>query len=131
MNECLSFRNFTHEERLMHFNGIYDHPLSHLGPYLVGIFFGFFAFNYDKKVKIHPMLVATGWVTSGVLFLLLMMSSFNMDGVDPWVRQGFSTISHTFWSMILLWICFALSSGYGGKFHLFFISTSLTTVRRR
>lgn len=112
------YRSFTSEERLIHFNGIYDRPLSHLGPYLIGIFFGFFSFNSDKKLKVNPMLIAIGWIVSFVLCILLMMSAYSMDGVDPWIKQSFATISHTFWSLVLLWICFATSSGYGGEFAL-------------
>lgn len=109
------FSNLTDEEKLMHFNGIFDHPLVHLGPYLVGILFGFFAHNYEKKVRIHSALVYIGWITSVVLFALLMLSSYKIDNVDPWLKQSFATISHTFWSLVLLWICFASMAGCGGK----------------
>lgn len=112
--QCLC-RNLTDEEKLMHFNGIFDQPLVHLGPYLVGILFGFFAFSYEKKVRIHSALVTIGWITSVVLFALLMLSSFKIDNVDPWLKQSFATISHTFWSLVLLWICFASMAGCGGK----------------
>lgn len=99
----------------MYFNGIYDHPLVHLGPYLVGILFGFFTFSYDKKVRINSALVAIGWTTSVVLFVLLMISSYKIDNFNPWLKHSFETLSHTFWSLVLLWICFASLSGYGGK----------------
>lgn len=116
LNSQVAFnRNFTNEERLIHFNGIYDRPLSHIGPYLVGIFFGFFSFNNDKKLQINPMLITIGWVMSCVLFGLLMIGSYSMDGVDAWIKQSFATISHTFWSLVLLWVCFASTTGYGGE----------------
>lgn len=110
------YRSQTDEEKLMYFNGIYNHPLVHLGPYLVGILFGFFAFNYDKKVRINSALVTVGWTTSTILFILLMISSYKMDSLNPWLKHSFETISHTFWSLVLLWICFASISGCGGNF---------------
>lgn len=52
--------NFTDEEKLMFVNGIYDHPLVHVGPYLVGIFYGYFTFNYDKQIRVRPMFLTIG-----------------------------------------------------------------------
>lgn len=99
----------------MHFNGIYDRPLVHLGPYIVGIFFGYFTIKAER-IRLHPLINAFGWLTSIVLFALLMMSSFKLDSVNPWVKHSFATISHTFWSLVLLWICFASMSDRAGVF---------------
>ena len=37
------------------------------------------------------------------------------DSSNPWLKSSFATISHTMWSIVLMWICFASVSGIGGS----------------
>lgn len=53
-------RNFTYEEKLRHFNGIYDDPLVHVGPYFIGIFYGYCIFNSERRVRINSILLTIG-----------------------------------------------------------------------
>lgn len=99
----------------MFFNGIYNPPLVQVGPYLVGIFFGYFSFHYDKKVKIHVGLMAIGWLTSTILFVLLMFNYYEMENVNPWLRLGFANTANVLWAFVLLWVCFVSVSEWRGK----------------
>lgn len=125
------YRNFTDDEKLMHFNGIYDHVLVHLGPYLLGIFYGYCTYNFNRKIKINSLILAIGklvyfsgtsninsflgWTTSVILVGSLMFSSYKINSINRWFKYSFTTLSHTFWTFVLLWFCFA-SAGRKGKF---------------
>lgn len=124
----------------MHFNGVYDSPLVHLGPYLVGIFYGFFKYNTNfksKQIKMNLYLLLIGaarvalrftiellknvlilgWTSSIVLVCLLMFTSNQMVQMNRWIKHSFATLGHTFWGLILLWTCVASNmSGLKGAF---------------
>lgn len=44
----------------MHFNGIYEQPLVRLGPYLVGIFFGYFMCRNNKSITLNKTVFTFG-----------------------------------------------------------------------
>ncbi|CRL04483.1 CLUMA_CG017564, isoform A [Clunio marinus] len=111
-NRVTHISNLTSEEKLMFFNGIYEHPILHLGPYLVGIFFGCLSCNLNKKVKINSVCLSIGWIIALTLYCLV--SFYKVDNVNNlWMKYGFFALSHTFWALILLWISFVTMTSSG------------------
>lgn len=70
-----------------------------------------------------------GWITCLILAALMLFGPYYVkDSSNPWLKSSFATMSHTLWSIVLMWICFASVSGIGGSEYYLYFSLILICV---
>ncbi|XP_032794832.2 nose resistant to fluoxetine protein 6 [Daphnia magna] len=104
-----------------YFNHYYVKPWTRAPPYLVGIWFGWYLHvTKQSEVRLAKLLVALGWTLSTIVALAIIY------GLTPYVDRSqvpeiSSAVSMTYgplhrfaWGIVIGWIIFACSRGYGG-----------------
>jgi len=102
----------------------YTKPWMRFGPYAVGLWAGFLLYKTaNQKIKLSKLVVMAGWLASTGIALATIY------GIIPWfdpaveVPKGLGAFyagSHRFgWGIVISWIIFACSRGYGGPVNTF------------
>lgn len=92
-------------------------PWPHMGPYFVGVIFGFILSN--QKLSLSKIPLTLGWITG----LLCLSANFiyeyivNRFGIDPEypIALAYGIASKTIWSIGWAWIILVLKLGYFPK----------------
>uniref|UniRef100_A0A0P5Y8E9 Nose resistant to fluoxetine protein n=1 Tax=Daphnia magna TaxID=35525 RepID=A0A0P5Y8E9_9CRUS len=94
--------------------------------YLIGILLGWLLYKTkDQKIHINKCLVVTGWVMAtltGMVVIYGMLPYLDENTVpviDPVVRVSYGVLYHSAWALVIGWVIFACTHGYGGFVHRF------------
>lgn len=110
---------------LHYFNDYYIKPYCRVGPYIVGIFCGYFLYKTDCKLKINKVLNIFIWMVAATLACLIVYGLY--DDVNGYVHLSqsvkdlYNTTHRTVWGACVGWVVFACATGNGG-----FINTLLS-----
>ncbi|XP_039289410.1 O-acyltransferase like protein-like isoform X3 [Nilaparvata lugens] len=101
------------EEPFALFDELYDKPWTRLGPYLVGMFAGWFLFKTNARIRISLFTTLSGWLLS---LLTLTGLVYGVLGSRMGVASSalYIALGHTAWGAALAWIVIACCCGYGG-----------------
>ncbi|KAG8259127.1 hypothetical protein J6590_017305 [Homalodisca vitripennis] len=101
------------EEPFALFDELYDKPWTRLGPYLVGMFSGWFLFKTKCKVHVSKFTTVACWVLSLMVLASLVYGVLNAQlGVSG--SAIYVALGHTAWGLALAWIVIACCTGHGG-----------------
>ncbi|XP_076052559.1 nose resistant to fluoxetine protein 6-like [Oratosquilla oratoria] len=105
---------------------VYNMTWCRAGPYLVGMWTGYFLFKISKrKFVMRPWQVVVGWTAStfvgaGVVFGMwsynVLTNPMQFDVMTQFFYGGFH---RTVWALALAWIIIACHTGYGGSVNSF------------
>lgn len=111
--------------QLHYFDDYYIKPYCRVGPYIVGIFCGYFLYKTDCKLKINKVLNIFIWMVAATLACLIVYGLY--DDVNGYVHLSqsvkdlYNTTHRTVWGACVGWVVFACATGNGG-----FINTLLS-----
>ncbi|RWS14326.1 nose resistant to fluoxetine protein 6-like isoform X2 [Dinothrombium tinctorium] len=100
---------------------VYTPTYSHLGPYCIGIIFGYLLFK-KRNYRIKPLICVFIWCISIVAFLLVLLSTYYWNIGYKWSPLSAALYSGThrlIWSLSVAWVCFACVTGNGGPINKF------------
>lgn len=115
----------THSMQLHYFDDYYIKPYCRIGPYIMGIFCGYFLYKTDCKLKINKVLNIFIWMVATTLACLIVYGLY--DDVNGYVHLSqsvkdlYNTTHRTVWGACVGWVIFACATGNGG-----FINTLLS-----
>ncbi|XP_001946627.2 nose resistant to fluoxetine protein 6 [Acyrthosiphon pisum] len=101
------------EEPFGLFDQLYDKPWSRLGPYLFGMFAGWFLFVTKCKVKMSFLTVVLGWSLS-LFSLAYLVYGLHVVHLDLAGSALYASVGHSAWGAALAWIVIACCTGHGG-----------------
>uniref|UniRef100_A0A2S2N858 Nose resistant to fluoxetine protein 6 n=1 Tax=Schizaphis graminum TaxID=13262 RepID=A0A2S2N858_SCHGA len=101
------------EEPFGLFDQLYDKPWSRLGPYLFGMFAGWFLFVTKCKLKMSSLTVAVGWSLS-LFSLAYLVYGLHVVHLDLAGSALYASVGHSAWGAALAWIVIACCTGHGG-----------------
>lgn len=97
---------------------MYQMPLSHIGPYLVGMITGYIVHNSRGQMVMKKRYVCAGWSVCTVLVLGLVLAVWltvdNGDNVPLYVSAVYRALSRSIWATCIAWILICCIGGYGG-----------------
>ncbi|XP_022325908.1 O-acyltransferase like protein-like [Crassostrea virginica] len=116
----------SQESMQMHyFNDYYIKPYCRIGPYIMGIWCGYFLFKTDCKLKINKVLNLFLWMVAATLACLIVYGLYDDINGNVQLAQGvkdlYNTTHRTVWGACLGWVVFACATGNGG-----FVNTLLS-----
>lgn len=113
----------------------YHNSLIYMTPFLIGILFGFFKYNYEGKIKINSFILFIGEdhqinlispfcahhcvFFAGSASCVLLMAILFLNFIQFYHMSFVTNLSHIFMSLILLWCCVVSMSNYEGMNYLF------------
>ncbi|XKL67399.1 hypothetical protein PGB90_002890 [Kerria lacca] len=95
------------------FDELYDKPWTRLGPYLIGMFAGWFIFKTKCKLNVSKITVIIGWFLS-IFTLLALVYGLHLYPLAAVGSALYVSVGHSAWGAALAWIVIACCSGYGG-----------------
>nr|XP_054763748.1 nose resistant to fluoxetine protein 6-like [Lytechinus pictus] len=100
---------------------IYVKPYCRIPPYLVGMAMGYFICEMEsrrRRIKLSPVLAATGWAISAGLGVVVVYGLYNANrGVsNPTTAASiaYNSLSTFTWAIALCWVVFSCHYGYAG-----------------
>ncbi|XP_048774751.1 nose resistant to fluoxetine protein 6-like isoform X2 [Ostrea edulis] len=108
-----------------YFNEYYIKPYCRIGPYLMGILFGYLLYKTDCKLKMNKVLNVFIWMVAITLGCLIVYGLYDdINGtvhLSQNVKDLYNTTHRTVWGACVGWVVFACATGNGG-----FINTLLS-----
>ncbi|KAL4142596.1 hypothetical protein QTP88_005026 [Uroleucon formosanum] len=101
------------EEPFGLFDQLYDKPWSRLGPYLCGMFAGWFLFVTKCKLKMSFLTLVLGWSLS-LFSLAYLVYGLHVVHLDLAGSALYASVGHSAWGASLAWIVIACCTGHGG-----------------
>lgn len=117
----------THPQSMQsdYFNIYYVKPYCRIGPYIVGILFGYLLYKTDCKLKINKVLNLFIWMVAATLACLVVYGLYDeLNGyiqMSQGVKDLYNTTHRTVWGACVGWVIFSCATGNGG-----FINTLLS-----
>ncbi|XP_048774648.2 nose resistant to fluoxetine protein 6-like [Ostrea edulis] len=102
----------------------YMKPWCRMGPYIIGILFGYLLFKTKGKVRIHKILNLMIWLVAAVLACLVLYGlhdAVNYNPLSDGVSALYNATNRTVWGACVCWVIFACATGNGG-----FVNTLLS-----
>nr|XP_014286082.2 nose resistant to fluoxetine protein 6 [Halyomorpha halys] len=101
------------KEPFILFDQLYDKPWTRIGPYIAGLFTGWFLHKTKCSIRMSKCVALIGWSISllvlGALVYGVLDANLGVTGSALYVSLG-----HTAWGFSLAWIVVACCCGYGG-----------------
>ncbi|CAH0389766.1 unnamed protein product [Bemisia tabaci] len=101
------------EDPFGNFDELYDKPWTRLGPYLVGMFAGWYLFRTKCKVRMNCTTIFLGWVLS-LLTLASLVYGLHIFHLGVTGSAFYVSVGHSAWGAALAWIVIACCTGNGG-----------------
>ncbi|XP_077286857.1 O-acyltransferase like protein-like isoform X2 [Arctopsyche grandis] len=101
------------EDPFSHYDELYNKPWTRIGPYLVGIFTGWFLSKTNCCLLISKKLSAVLWLLSISLLFGIIFGVYGTD-FKTYGSVAYASFSHTAWGISISWILIACVTGYGG-----------------
>ncbi|XP_050521423.1 uncharacterized protein LOC126894428 [Daktulosphaira vitifoliae] len=101
------------EEPFGLFDELYDKPWTRLGPYLFGMFTGWFLFVTKCKLRMSTLTVILGWFLS-LFTLAYLVYGLHIIHLDIPGSALYASVGHSAWGAALTWIVIACCTGHGG-----------------
>ncbi|GFO39285.1 nose resistant to fluoxetine protein 6-like [Plakobranchus ocellatus] len=103
-------------------NKLYFRPWTRIGPFTIGLVFGYILFKTNRKVCLNKYLVALGWLLAICIMLTITFVTYDENkelttDPDGWPVAGkmvLEMLSRPMWAIMLGWVVIACASGYGG-----------------
>lgn len=95
------------------FDELYDKPWTRLGPYLVGMFAGWYLLKSKNKIKLSMSTTVIGWFLS-LATLFCLVYGLHLTTLEAWGSALYVSVGHTAWGAALAWIVIACCTGHGG-----------------
>ncbi|KAK4008049.1 hypothetical protein OUZ56_013206 [Daphnia magna] len=115
----------------------YHQTIARIPPYVMGILLGWLLHkNKDSKININRFLVIAGWVVSssiGLLVIYGMMPYLDVAKtpvINSFVRVSYGAFHRSSWAMVVAWLIFSCTHGYGGYIHTFLSSKFFLPLSR-
>ncbi|XP_014254661.1 nose resistant to fluoxetine protein 6-like [Cimex lectularius] len=95
------------------FDELYDKPWTRLGPYLIGMFTGYFLYRTRGTIKISKVVSLIGWI---IALSVLISLVYGVLGANLGITGSalYAGLGHTAWGAALAWIVVACTAGMGG-----------------
>ncbi|XP_069136396.1 nose resistant to fluoxetine protein 6-like [Argopecten irradians] len=90
---------------------LYNKMYARIAPYIVGMLLGYLLHKTDCKVTLSKAKVVLGWSLSTVIGLILVYDRFKTSLGVSMVYIAFCRFA---WSLVVAWVIFACTTGYGG-----------------
>ncbi|KAK3779013.1 hypothetical protein RRG08_034271 [Elysia crispata] len=101
---------------------LYFRPWSRVGPFAIGLLFGYILYRTKCKMHINKFLVVIGWILAVGFMLTVTLVTYDENKnlfTDPsgWPVEGkvvYEMLSRPGWAVMLGWIVVACATGHGG-----------------
>lgn len=107
-----------------YFKDIYIKPYTRIGPYLIGMMYGYLLYQNNCKVYINKYIVAVIWLFASVCAVSVLFGLYDYnrgDAMSQELSSLYTALARTVWALSVGWVIYACSTGYGG-----FVNTILS-----
>lgn len=107
-----------------YFKDIYIKPYTRIGPYLIGMMYGYLLHQNNCKVYINKYIVAVIWLFASVCAVSVLFGLYDYnrgDAMSQELSSLYTALARTVWALSVGWVIYACSTGYGG-----FVNTILS-----
>ncbi|CAI9714919.1 Hypothetical predicted protein [Octopus vulgaris] len=107
-----------------YFQHIYVKPYTRIGPYIIGMLYGYYLSRNKCKMNINKYVCAMIWLmaTSNAITVLYgLYNIYNGDGVTEGTISLYTAVHRNVWAVSVGWVIYACCTGYGG-----FVNTILS-----
>ncbi|XP_011450645.3 nose resistant to fluoxetine protein 6 [Magallana gigas] len=107
-----------------YFSKYYIKPWCRMGPYIIGIMFGYLLYKTKGKLRIHKVLNLLVWAVSATLACLVLYGLYDAMNGNPLstnVSSLYNATDRTVWGACVCWVIYACATGNGG-----FVNTLLS-----
>ncbi|XP_057375604.2 nose resistant to fluoxetine protein 6-like [Daphnia carinata] len=115
----------------------YHLTIARIPPYVMGILLGWLLHKTkDRKIQINKFLVIAGWVMALLIGLLVIfgmmpyLDEAQIPVINPFVRISYGAFHRSSWAMVVAWLIFSCTHGYGGCINTLLSSKSLLPLSR-
>ncbi|GFR60240.1 nose resistant to fluoxetine protein 6-like [Elysia marginata] len=107
------------------FSGLlYLRPWSRVGPFVIGLLFGYILYRTKCKMHMNKLLVIIGWVLAIGSVLTVSFVTYDQNknflsdpqGWPSWGKAFYEMLCRPVWALVLGWIVVACATGHGGKY---------------
>ncbi|XP_034303620.2 nose resistant to fluoxetine protein 6 [Magallana gigas] len=105
-------------------NQYYVKPWCRMGPYIIGILFGYLLYKTKSKLRINKVLNLLVWAVSTTLACLVLYGlydSLNGNPLSTNVSSLYNATHRSVWGACVCWVIYACATGNGG-----FVNTVLS-----
>ncbi|XP_061188669.1 nose resistant to fluoxetine protein 6-like [Saccostrea echinata] len=107
-----------------YFKDYYIKPWCRMGPYIIGILFGYLLFKTKGKVRINKILNLAVWAVAAVFAVLVLYGlhdTLNGHTMSNSVSALYNATNRTVWGACVCWVIYACATDNGG-----FVNTLLS-----
>ncbi|XP_062572908.1 nose resistant to fluoxetine protein 6-like [Saccostrea cucullata] len=116
--------NVNQDATLHYFKDYYIKPWCRMGPYIIGILFGYLLFKTKGKVRINKILNLIVWAVAAVFAVLVLYGlhdAMNDHPMSSSVSALYNATNRTVWGACVCWVIYACATDNGG-----FVNTLLS-----
>ncbi|XP_014779796.1 nose resistant to fluoxetine protein 6 [Octopus bimaculoides] len=109
---------------IKYFQHIYVKPYTRIGPYIIGMLYGYYLSLNKCKMNLNKYVCAMIWLmaTSNAITVLYgLYNIYNGDGVTEGTISFYTAVHRNVWAVSVGWVIYACCTGYGG-----FVNTILS-----
>ena len=103
----------------LYFDKYYTKPWTRIGPYLIGMLFGYLLVQFkDTKIKLRKEVVLGAWAAATATALAVLYGLYDVNNghpISPTAAAIYNTLHRNGWALAVCWVIFACVQGYGGK----------------
>ncbi|XP_014788954.2 nose resistant to fluoxetine protein 6 [Octopus bimaculoides] len=106
------------------FDQIYIKPYTRIGPYLIGMLYGYHLYTDKTKKLLNGYISCVLWSMATISAVAVLYGVYNIQNgavVSQAVSVFYITVHRTVWGLCLGWVIYACYTGYGG-----FVNTILS-----
>ncbi|XP_055327622.1 nose resistant to fluoxetine protein 6-like [Paramacrobiotus metropolitanus] len=109
-----------------YFNRYYIKPWCRMGPYIIGLLFGYLLAKYkEKPVRMSLVTAFFIWIVAAVSATAVLYGLWHVnqgeESLDLPASVTYNTLHRSVWALCVCWVIFACVQGYGG-----FVNTLLS-----
>ncbi|XP_059353377.1 nose resistant to fluoxetine protein 6-like [Daphnia carinata] len=104
----------------------YAETFARFPSYIIGILLGWLLYKTkNKTIHINKCLVVTGWVMATLTGMAVTygmtpyLNGNTVPVINPIVQVSYGVLHHSAWALVIGWVVFACTHGYGGFLHQF------------
>uniref|UniRef100_A0A0L8GBE4 Acyltransferase 3 domain-containing protein n=3 Tax=Octopus bimaculoides TaxID=37653 RepID=A0A0L8GBE4_OCTBM len=100
-----------------YFTDIYVKPYIRIGPYLIGIVYGYLLYKNKSKMRMNRYICASLWMMATISAISIIYGLYNLNNGYPMTQDTasfYTTVNRSVWGLCVGWVIYACCTGYGG-----------------
>ncbi|CAI9744334.1 resistant to fluoxetine 6-like [Octopus vulgaris] len=106
------------------FQDIYVKPYTRIGPYLIGLLYGYYLYKFNCKLRINKYVNTVLWLMATISAVAVLYGLYNNNNgyyITQETASFYTAVSRTVWGVCLGWVVLACCTNNGG-----FVNTLLS-----